>query len=1668
MEDGCGNSTPNHNTNINHATGRGREGRTHEVSRDPRSTNIAQRNPTEGAHTATEPKRIVKNTRAALKIASLNMKGRNTANQPNGIGKWTDVRRQMKEMRIGMMVLQETHLDENHYNRVRETYKDSLKVFNSADPTNPTGARGIAVVLNRERTNITDTKMTEIIPGRAIRITHPWHKTLELHILAIYAPNDPKENEEFWTKILSIWQSKNYKRLDLVIGDFNIVLEAVDRMPHREDNGAATDSLKRLVNTFGLVDGWRERNPIAKRYTYSDRNSHSRIDRIYATKGIYKHSGNWDVSNTIINTDHIMVTTEIINRSTPFIGKGRWTIPVGLIEDEDVCKYVQTLGKDLEDKIKNSEGNRSDEENPQTFYESFKEKIREHLRETAKTKIPETQRKIQQLEEKIIQLSNSQELETNEQIQTSLMETQIELKNLLINRNILKSKFSAAKYNLEGETISKYWSKVVQEKKPREIIYGLLDPKDPNKRERHRSDQMAEIARAFFDELQNDDPYHLTEEEQREIIQSTLEQVTPEIPPMTECPSGTGLSRREIKTALNSSENGKASGLDGIPYELWKDLVIRHEKRDDDERVFDILAVWEAVFEDINEFGLAPGSKFADGWICPIFKKKDPREITNYRPITLLNTDYKILTKSIANRIARYAPKVIHPDQAGFIKGRTIFDQVKLAKLMTEYAEATEEGGVIVALDQEKAYDRIKHDYLWETLAKYGIPAPLIKFIRNLYKDAKSIVIINGVRSKFFVVRRGVRQGDPLSCLLFDFAIEPMAERLRRSDLEGFKIPGTPERLLTKLFADDTTVYLAKSDKISTVFSKLEEWCRASGAKFNTEKTEIIPIGSTEFRNEVIKNRKLTEDGETIPADLHIAKDGEATRILGAWIGNKFKQEDHWDRVIKKVQTGIKKWGKCNPTMKGKKHIVQMIVGGMTQYQTKAQGMPTEIEKKLNGMIKDFVWDNKKPKVHWEIILADTKRGGLNILDIKTRNKAIALTDLRSFLDFSRDRPMWAFVADALISGSTVRRYRMISDDARSNIFLQGWKANTSGNSPLPNDVLRMLRTAEEMGVRLDSLKPGKEMKMNLPAWYHLGANDTVRKIHNGQLGKCLRENHCVQTVADLVKIRSRIHDPKGKKHSNRKNCACPHCREDRRSKNCKHPNKCTSQAGRIINALDQIWHPYYNPNRDDLTLTKRRKEKNLKAHAERTDVTFDPTVTERGDVQEGFRAFTKQPTTRTRPALRQKRGFQVPEEATTVHTEGHCINDHTDDAQTGAGLWYGVNDPRNKTIRLPEEFKTSQTAEIIAILVAAKNAPPFAPLHIRSSSGRTINELTKNLQENIDKGYIGVKNASLLRATVAALQKRSAITTLRWSKKRDGEEGKTEASRLADEGARKQTPDEIDLEIDGEFNLQGAKINKLTQALAYKGIREQKETLERLTTTRNISRIKSDTKSATGSTPSTEKIWESIRKKSIPRKIADFLWNAIHGTQKCGKYWENIPGYEERATCSTCGEIESMEHILTKCKAGPPKTIWNLTEKLWAKKKQTWWPQTIGTILGTPTIIAKDEKGLQAPHLTRLLHILILESAYLIWKLRCERVITDNNANSRRHSTDEITNRWLSTINNRLTLDRIMTHESFGVNKIENKLVLRTWEGLIREEEKQPPDWCRSPGVLVGNPTDD
>ncbi|KAF9266933.1 hypothetical protein L218DRAFT_1066742, partial [Marasmius fiardii PR-910] len=187
----------------------------------------------------------------------------------------------------------------------------------------------------------------------------------------------------------------------------------------------------------------------------------------------------------------------------------------------------------------------------------------------------------------------------------------------------------------------------------------------------------------------------------------------------------------------------------------------------------------------------------------------------------------------------------------------------------------------------------------------------------------------------------------------------------------------------------------------------LDEWCLASGARFNKNKTEIMPYGTREYRDTVQEFGTMdgTILGERLTSNARIKKDGEATRILGAWIGNGVDQPGVWTTTIEKIDRAPDQWKKGHPTMEGRRLIIQIVIGGMTQYLTKVQGMPKDVEAKLVKRIHNFLWDDKNGRTINRETLYAPLEGGKNILDLEARNEAIDLMWLQAYLKLDEDGP---------------------------------------------------------------------------------------------------------------------------------------------------------------------------------------------------------------------------------------------------------------------------------------------------------------------------------------------------------------------------------------------------------------------------------------------------------------------------------------------------------------------------------------------------------------------------------------------------------------------------------------------------------------------------------------
>ena len=175
-----------------------------------------------------------------------------------------------------------------------------------------------------------------------------------------------------------------------------------------------------------------------------------------------------------------------------------------------------------------------------------------------------------------------------------------------------------------------------------------------------------------------------------------------------------------------------------------------------------------------------------------------------------------------------------------------------------------------------------------------------------------------------------------------------------------------------------------------------------------------------------------------------------------------------------------------------------------------------------------------------------------------------------------------------------------------------------------------------------------------------------------------------------------------------------------------------------------------------------------------------------------------------------------------------------------------------------------------------------------------------------------------------------TTTTTFKWIKGHSGDLGNKECNQLAKAAVDKQTPDELSLKVPITFDLQGAKLSALTQALAYQGIMKQAPTQFCTTTEENLLTTREVIQAYNGMLETNETLWAGMQKCTLCTCVQQFLFKAMHSMQKVGKYWQHIPNNEYCELCTTCGITESMDHILIHCWATSQWIIWQLTEALW------------------------------------------------------------------------------------------------------------------------------------------
>ena len=678
---------------------------------------------------------------------------------------------------------------------------------------------------------------------------------------------------------------------------------------------------------------------------------------------------------------------------------------------------------------------------------------------------------------------------------------------------------------------------------------------------------------------------------------------------------------------------------------------------------------------------------------------------------------------------------------------RSIYDQTKIVELMLKWSENSNCKGAIICLDQEKAYDRIDLPYLWEVLNVFGFPDIFVTRIKNLYTKASTAIRINGFTSDLFEVRRGVRQGDPISCLLYNLAIEPLIEHVRQSRLKGFRINDSLTRVLVKVYADDTTVFLGPDDDPKVLQRCLDWFCEASTARFNTSKTEIIPLGSAEDRKNLIQSRDL--NGWIIPGDVRIARDGEATRILGSWQGNGIVIQDKWNNVLEKQMRTMKRWAPLYPSVAGRVLLTKSLVLSLAHYLMTVNGITQNDLSTMEKAIRRFIWNGKKGQLAWDRAILPVKEGGINAPSVKLRYETIKVGWLKRWWRPIPDRPDWAEVANVLLFQSSNLKPEITSNMVGEWIS-QTWPIKIRSEK-LPNSLKAMVEAAQKYNARISVMRAPSNLRLNMPAFHHPFAKN--RNLHTkSKVMSCLQNTHKAKTVADLVRISS-VEAP----------IACNGNGNGSRYLGCRE------KAKELINRIKDEWHPdKETPQRHNLWHSPRRIERNRKADIKKKPVSYNTDTRTTHDILGGIRIFGKDQGHKSKkrdpyqPAKPPARINSLPVPSlcqVTVNTDGSAIKNGWENASAGIGVWYADGSRRNIALKLEnhQDYPASNSrAELSAILEALRQNE-VDDLIIESDSLSSLRAICRDSVRYEDQGWNGTQNADLLKRILVRLRTRPA-----------------------------------------------------------------------------------------------------------------------------------------------------------------------------------------------------------------------------------------------------------------------------------------------------------------------
>ncbi|KAL3696583.1 hypothetical protein R1sor_010659 [Riccia sorocarpa] len=437
------------------------------------------------------------------------------------------------------------------------------------------------------------------------------------------------------------------------------------------------------------------------------------------------------------------------------------------------------------------------------------------------------------------------------------------------------------------------------------------------------------------------------------------------------------LCMQELTTTVENMAREKAPGEDGIKVEV-------------------LLASWSWSSQGclllLLEFwkNKSLGCKNVRAVVKLLPKCEEKQFLRNWRPISLLPIIYKIAARILATRIKSLIPMLVDSEQAGFVDGRFITDNILALKLSQELANERKKPTIFCKLDFfPKAFDRVQHEFLWDTMRHMNFCSKYISLVQGLVSQGSAKVYLNGSSTASFQLQRGVRQGCPISSLLFALSTQPLMlmirEEERRGNLTGLEIlDGHP--LLHRLFVDDSGITLRASESnFSNLRTTIARFERISGAALNVSKSVILPMAM-----------------KRIPTWLHetgckIMIGGDEVKYQGITAGAEVNEGSHARDLSNRLKIRLSTWANKFLSWPSKVMLLRHVLRSIPIYQFLGLGLNAKGFHQLEAICRTFMWGvngegrAKTPLIAWEGITKPYGEGGLHYTPFSVTADALKL-----------------------------------------------------------------------------------------------------------------------------------------------------------------------------------------------------------------------------------------------------------------------------------------------------------------------------------------------------------------------------------------------------------------------------------------------------------------------------------------------------------------------------------------------------------------------------------------------------------------------------------------------------------------------------------------------------